>query len=118
MNDLNKLTQMKHFATDFQHEKNVRNEAITDDVKWLSYFDQEIEISELSWLLDVLYNGEYEFIAVRAINDKVARFEYKPWAWPYGGPEALQWLVQMFGFQIVKVVENGLELEIQTSSAD
>ena len=108
--DQNKLASMERFITDFQQEKNVQNEATTDDIKWLSYFDQGIEFS---WLLDILYNGEYELVSVKTINETIGRLEYKPWAWPYGGPEALQWLVQMFGFQIVKAVENDMELKIQ-----
>ncbi|WP_028777259.1 hypothetical protein [Shimazuella kribbensis] len=54
VNNLKKLGQLNRFIADFQSEKNKRNEKMTEDANWLSYFDEKMLKLLRFHLLEVL----------------------------------------------------------------
>ncbi|WP_413256424.1 hypothetical protein [Floridanema fluviatile] len=52
-------------------------------------------------MIDAFKNGEYELISCRMISSDLARIEFNPLAYPYGGTGCIQALIESFGFLIV-----------------
>lgn len=112
----NQVKQLERFILDFQKAKECQEPEITEDKKWLNYFDQSslekffhwgdweegLEKWDFESWLDAIYNGEYQLQGCRIISDTIARLEYAAWAWPYGGADSLRHLIQLFQLTITK----------------
>jgi hypothetical protein len=56
----------------------------------------------LGSLIDAFRNGEYDLLGCRRVDDRAARLEFEPWAWPYGGAGCMRALVEAFGHRVTK----------------
>jgi hypothetical protein len=46
-------------------------------------------------------NGEYELLSCEVISPGIARLEYNPLAFPYGGTECIKVLLESFGCHVL-----------------
>lgn len=51
-------------------------------------------------MVDAFACGEYELISCEKISDNMARIEYYPDSWPYGGSDSFKALIEYNGFNI------------------
>ncbi|HEY9300296.1 MAG TPA: hypothetical protein VIQ31_28835 [Phormidium sp.] len=56
---------------------------------------------EFESMFDAFKNGEYKLISCRMISSDLARIEFNPSAYPYGGIGCIEALIESFGFLIV-----------------
>lgn len=51
-------------------------------------------------MIDAILDGEYGLVGVRKFDAETARLEIDPYAYPYGGMDALRMLVRSFGHTV------------------
>jgi hypothetical protein len=104
-----KQEKQKQLASEENREK---EKGFRSDNQWLDFFDEEAR-SHFRWptiqssnvwslpsLTSAFKDGEYELVACRMVSPKLARLEFDPFAFPYGGTECMKMLIEAFGFQI------------------
>jgi len=81
-------------------------QALVRDSAWIDSLDsQAIEklTREGAWaledILDCVLEGEYTLVAV-TFDGRSGRLIYEPWAYPFGGTDALKALVETFGLEV------------------
>ena len=81
-------------------------QTLVSDSAWIDLLDnQAIEMltREGAWaledILDCVLQGEYTFVAV-TFDGRSGRLIYEPWAYPFGGTDALKALVETFGLEV------------------
>ena len=52
-------------------------------------------------MIEAIQNGEYDLIGIRQTANGQAQLEFQPLAYPFGGTESLQALIESFGHKIV-----------------
>jgi hypothetical protein len=64
----------------------------------------EVSLTDLSWdfgfMIDAFRNGEYELLGCRRISPQLARLEFNPYSWPYGGTGCMRALIEAFGHRV------------------
>lgn len=77
---------------------------------WLStpvpirFNDQSLQTPwDFDSMIDAIQNGEYSLVGIREITEGQARLEFDPEAYPFGGTESLQALIEAFGHEIIGV---------------
>ncbi len=50
-------------------------------------------------MIDAFRNGDYRLLGLR-VDGSVARIEFEPFGWPYGGTDCMEALVEAFGFTV------------------
>jgi hypothetical protein len=58
---------------------------------------------DLEDMICAIKNQDYELVSCRHVTDTLARLEYHPFGFPYGGPESLIDLVLSFGFKVTQI---------------
>ena len=53
-------------------------------------------------LIDAFGNGEYDLLGIRRMG-QVARLEFEPQAFPYGGTGCMQAIIEAFDFEVVLI---------------
>lgn len=51
-------------------------------------------------MIDAFRDGEYELVGCRKLEEGIARIEYEPLAWPFGGTGCMCALVEAFGADV------------------
>jgi len=81
-------------------------QTLVSDSAWIDLLDnQAIEIltREGAWaledILDCVLQGEYALVGV-TFDGRSGRLIYEPWAYPFGGTDALKALVETFGLEV------------------
>ena len=81
-------------------------QTLVSDSAWIDLLDnQAIEIltREGAWaledILDCVLQGEYTLVGV-TFDGRSGRLIYEPWAYPFGGTDALKALVETFGLEV------------------
>jgi hypothetical protein len=54
-------------------------------------------------MIDAFRDGEYDLLGCRKVSDGVGRLEFAPHAWPYGGPDCMEALIEAFGHRVTRV---------------
>lgn len=52
-------------------------------------------------MLEAIQNGEYELVEIRQIDNDQACLDFDPQAYPFGGAESLQALIESFGHKVI-----------------
>jgi hypothetical protein len=81
-------------------------QTLVSDSAWIDSLDnQAIErlTREGAWaledILDCVLQGEYTLVGV-TFDGRTGRLIYEPWAYPFGGTDALKALVETFGLEV------------------
>lgn len=60
---------------------------------------------ETPWCFDAVFdafqNGDYDLIVCRMISSDLARIEFDPYGYPYGGTGCMKALIESFGFVVI-----------------
>jgi hypothetical protein len=85
-----------------KHDKDA--DSFRADEAWRALFDERA-LARLAWdfdsLIDAFKNGEYRLVACRRVSERLARLEYDPLAWPFGGTECMRELLETFEARVV-----------------
>jgi hypothetical protein len=86
---------MKHFLTEEEFKK-------VSKMPRASLFQFKPNKWHFESMLDAVNNCECELVSCELFSekDRVARMEFYPISYPYGGTDALQCLIEAFGFKV------------------
>ncbi len=54
-------------------------------------------------MLACFKDGNYDLLSCEMISEEIARINYHPFAFPYGGTGCMQALIESFGFEVIEI---------------
>ena len=52
-------------------------------------------------MIDAVSNGDFDLLDCRPVAPGIARIEFDPHGWPYGGKGCMKALIESFGFRVM-----------------